>query len=281
MKSHGKRCLIVPLVTLLSLGLGLGLGSGKAHAVDAPPPALGFCFGFGFGFGGFGGLLDIDSAGGLELLIPSRDDRVKLDEQPPDGFAKATLTRQLRLFDSNGADLWGSAASLVIGTDDLVLAVSDDVTPAKFMQLLNSRLLAFYPFPFICEGYGVAESGGQRYVIANLGVSAAEGNEMSGSDLSVIKVFVINASTGAIVKSHKFAAQGANFLLLTESGVADFDGDGNDEIVIVRTVNLGPVGNRERIKIVVEVFNLVTGALKKRLIFYRNDTFVNDNPLPP
>lgn len=274
MLSRKMRCLIVPLVAVTSLGLGLG--TENVHAVDTRPAGLGLCFGFGFGFGAIGGVVNVDNSGGVELLIASREDRVKLDSDI-DGFAEATLTRKLRLIDSNGADVWGSPASLVIGTDDLVSAIGDDIIPAKFMQLLNSRLSEVYPIPFICEGYGVAESGGQRYVIANLGVSAAEGDETTGSDLSVVKVYVLNTTTGAIVKSHKFAAQGANFLLLSESGIGDFDGDGDDELFVVRTVNLGAIGNRERFKIVVEVFHLVTGALERRLVLYRNDTFTNDN----
>ena len=250
-----------------------------AHAVEFAPQSLNICFGSGFSFGLFGGVVNADNAGAVEFLVPARNDLVKLDGDF-NTLAEGTLIRKLRLVNTSGADVWSSPASMVLGVDEVLSSFSQTTNPAVFMDLANPRLFNFYPNSTLCEGYGVAVAGGQRYIVAALGISAASGNESSGTDFSVVKVYVFNVATGAEVRSHKFAAQGGNYLLVDESGISDIDGDGSDEVFTVRTINLGKSGNKERFKIIVESFNLLTGASENRFVVFKNDEFLNQNPLP-
>jgi len=275
---HKINSTALALLSTFSVGVLL-LAGPNAHAVDPGPPGVGLCFGFGFGLGTFGGIVDADNSGGLELLVPSSNDSLKLDGDV-DNLAEALLTRSVRLVDSVGQDVWSTPAKLVLGTDDVNFATADDVVPFVFMNLGSTRITGLFPFPFICEGYGVVESGGQRYVLAALGISAAEGDETSGTDYSVVKVHVLNASSGAILTTHKFSAQSSNYLLLDESGVGDFDGDGDDELFIVRVVPLGTTGDKQKFKIVVETYNLLTKAQEVRFVIFKNDVFSNANPIP-
>ena len=251
----------------------------EANAIEFDPKVASLCFGIGVSGASTSAIFDVDGTGPLEIFIVSRNDLVKLDDDM-DQLAEGTLIRKYRLLDSDGNDLWSSPATMVLGASDALASFVNDVVPFASKDLGgDSRLLDFFPVPFLCEGAIVAEAGGTKYLVVTLGVSAAEGDETTGPDRSVMKVLLLNIGTGAVEVSHKFSPQGANNLLLFESRIGDYDGDGDDEIIMVRSVYLGPSGNRERFKLIIEVFNMLTKAMEKRVVIFTNDEFLNENPV--
>lgn len=112
----------------------------------------------------------------------------------------------------------------------------------------------------MCEGVGVAEVGGEKYILLSAGASAAEGTPETGTDLSKIRLWVLDRTNGDIVMTHTLTGAVGQFLVAQNSGVMDINGDGDDELVVVRAEPRAPFGDKERVYFHTETINLLTGV---------------------
>ena len=108
----------------------------------------------------------------------------------------------------------------------------------------------------MCEGVGVAEVGGEKYILLSAGASAAEGTPETGTDLSKIRLWVLDRTNGDIVMTHTLTGAVGQFLVAQNSGVMDI----NDELVVVRAEPRAPFGDKERVYFHTETINLLTGV---------------------
>ena len=246
-----------------------------ALAVDFSPPVAGLC-----GVANLIGasIIDRDGNGNLGVIAPTRNDTLELDDDT-DGFATGILRLTIELLDDNGIRVW-QRSGFTVAANEIMLAspFADDLSPATIPNV-PTRHLQYYSIPSICEGWGTVESGSQRYLYVSNGATGVDA-DAGDTDLSVIKVWIVNLANGNIVQTHRLIPQGGKFLLPFSSGFLDFDNDGNDELVVFRASYLGDTGDRSRFRITVEVFNLLTGALEQQFNTIVSDTFLNENPLP-
>jgi hypothetical protein len=250
-------------------------GTSIAGAVDLGPQGIGLCFG-----GAQSGALfvSLDGSGNVGVIAPTRDVTIKLDEDV-NTLSKAVIKLTIELLDNTGTRIW-RRSGFTVTSNDMVSGspFADNVIPSTPLNILNlppTRHLRYYPFGFVCEGYGIVESGGQRFLAVSSGVVGPD--ESGNNDGTILKVWIVDLANGDTVRLHKILPQGGKFALAFESGIADIDNDGDDELVVIRSGFLTPNGNQSRFRITVDSFNLLGGGLEQSFNTIVSDTFFNEN----
>ncbi|MDH4049731.1 MAG: hypothetical protein OEW68_16505 [Gammaproteobacteria bacterium] len=242
------------LTTIATLGATF-----QASAVPQPQAAFPVCFG-SFGFvASAGPFVDINGSPGLETIVPHRSVTIEADLDA-DFLAVAHTTYIVNYHDESGTLVW-QRPGLGVSSNEVMTALPGfDLLSVGTNFMPPLQMIEFYTLGFVCEGVGVAEAGGNTYVVLSAGAAAAEGSADAGTDLSKIRIWVLNKDNGNVVFTHTLAGQPGRFMIPQSSGVLDIDGDGDDELVVVRSEYRPPAGGKERVFIHTEWINLVTGV---------------------
>lgn len=105
-------------------------------------------------------------------------------------------------------------------------------------------------------GYGIATSGGVRYLVEGRGMEVR--NTTTGAWVGKFIIRSINLATRAVVWTKTYT-HGAIWVNVRRCKVIDIDGDGNDEVVIQTSQKTTPT----TVQRYVNVFNLATGVAKR------------------
>jgi hypothetical protein len=230
-----------------------------ALAVPTPPAVFPVCFGSLGLIASAGPFVDINGSPGLETLVPHRSVTIDLDDDF-DLLAVAHVNYILNYHDETGALVW-QRAGLAVSSNEVFTALAGlDLLSVGTTFTPPLQMASFYTLGFTCEGTGIAEVGSNQYVIMTAGASAAEGDVTTGTDLSKIRIWVLDKTDGSDVKIHTVAGVPGTFLVAQSSGIFDIDADGDDELVIVRAEPRANLGDKERVFIHTETINLLTGV---------------------
>jgi len=107
------------------------------------------------------------------------------------------------------------------------------------------------------SGYGIATSGGVRYLVEGRGFEVK--NVATGAWVGKFIIRSVNLATRAVVWTKTYTHGTTVWVGTRRSKVMDIDGDGNDEVV-VSTVQKTLTSAKRRN---VDVFNLATGMAKR------------------
>lgn len=105
-------------------------------------------------------------------------------------------------------------------------------------------------------GSGIATSGGVRYFVEGAGFEVK--NTATGAWVGSGKIQVVDLATKAVRWSKSYV-NGAIWINFRRCRVTDIDGDGNDEVVVLRTERVTSTTVRRYL----DVFNLATGTAKR------------------
>ena len=252
-------------------------------ALSMPTVASAQNFNFGLGFFSFCGLshsepfaLPVKNDGSLSFASLNHINTIQLANQSGRSTVLQNVT--LRIFNADGTLDW-KAGPFFLKSNPFVSPLNlpgsfEGVVPAVFPDV-TSHLAVFPAFGGECVGAGVVESGGRRYVVLSVGTAASEGTARAPVDLSKINLYVFNAANGNRVFTHRIRPVNGWFLsALGGPNIVDYDGDGSQELVIVRVKGLR--NNKAQFRY--DFVNIATGELLERTSLFQTNNEKNENP---
>lgn len=255
-----------------------------ARAVELEPFGVNVCFGGGsFAFSG-ALYADLDGSPGVETVLVNYSEKLKFDSDL-NGLATGLQGARINVFDASGTRIWTRADMSVLSNEVFFadptvnqLVVGTNVSGVE--TILRGFDSLMVPLSTICRASGVVNAGGQKFVFVALGTAAFAGTLESPTDLSKLRIWLLDATDGSIVFKHIVDGRANNLFSPFASGITDYDGDGSDELVIVRSIRRPPQGDRERASLIIESYNLVTGTREDRSVVFAANEFTNENALP-
>ena len=253
-----------------------------ARAVEIEPFGVNVCFGGGtFTISG-ANYPDLVGDAGVETAVMNYSETLKLDNDM-NGLATGLQSARINVFDASGTRIWTRADMSVLSNEVFFVAptingltVGTNILGVETIPgFLGSSVIV--PYSTICRGSGVVNAGGQKFLFVSLGTAAYTGTLESPTDLSKLRIWILDANDGSVVFKHVIDGRANSLFLAFTSGIIDYDGDGSDELVIARSTRLAPQGDRERASLIIESYNLTTGARENRSTVNAADEFTNEN----
>ena len=253
-----------------------------ARAVEIEPFGVNVCFGGGTFTYASANYPDLVGDAGVETAVMNYSETLKLDNDM-NGLATGLQSARINVFDASGTRIWTRADMSVLSNEVFFVAptingltVGTNILGVETIPgFLGSSVIV--PYSTICRGSGVVNAGGQKFLFVSLGTAAYTGTLESPTDLSKLRIWILDANDGSVVFKHVIDGRANSLFLAFTSGIIDYDGDGSDELVIARSTRLAPQGDRERATLIIESYNLTTGARENRSTVNAADEFTNEN----
>ena len=254
-----------------------------ARAVELEPFGVNICFGGGTFSLSSANFPDLVGSTGVETAVMNYSETLKLDNDL-NGLATGLQSARINVFDASGTRLWTRADMSVLSNEVFYaaptingLTVGTNVLGVETLPGFLGSSSTIVPYSTICRGSGVVNAGGQKFLFVSLGTAAYSGTLESPTDLSKLRIWILDASDGSLVFKHIIDGRANSLFLAFTSGIIDYDGDGSDELVIARSTRLSPQGDRERATLIIESYNLTTGTRENRSIVNVAHEFTNEN----